>query len=410
MGKVLVTGATGFIGGELLRRLLRRDARPIICLVRAATPAEAARRGEETLAALLGRSVPRLAARVTWVHADVERPRLGLDEAAWQALAAEVEEAYHCAASTRFDLPHEEAWRTNVVGAQEVYALCEAAMAHGRFRRLHHVSTAYVSGKTPGVVDASFLPADDPANFRNTYEQTKAQAERFLRARMDRVPITVYRPSIVVGDSRTGRTTSWNVVYYPMRLMAWGRLPFCSKGGSQLIDTVPVDYVVDGMLALGKRDDTAGQTFHLTAGDDAITVDDVVRHTYDGMSRRAGREVAVGTRTLDPLPWAVLTGALRVFGSEKVRKALDGFGVYVGYTRCETSFGTTRERALLAEAGVSLLDPEVFFAKCVDYALQENFGKPLPRRAAARTSVVERLKTGVQALAPSPVPVPVVAR
>src|SRR5687768_4964168 len=86
MRKILLTGATGFIGGELLRRLLRRDARSIVCLVRAESDEDAQARGASTLAALLGRSVPRLAARITWVRGDVERPRLGLDDATWESL------------------------------------------------------------------------------------------------------------------------------------------------------------------------------------------------------------------------------------------------------------------------------------------------------------------------------------
>lgn len=388
--KVLLTGATGFIGGELLRRLLRRDARPVVCLVRATSAADAARRGAETLSTLFGHAVPaRLAARVEWVAADVERPRLGLDEAAWSALAGSIEEAYHCAASTRFDLPHEEAYRINVRGVEEVYALIAAASARGGFRRLHHVSTAYASGKAPGEVEAGHLPEDAAENFRNSYERTKAQAERFLRARMDQVPITVYRPSIVVGDSRTGKTTSWNVVYYPMRLMAWGRLPFVSCGGRALVDVVPVDFVVDSILALGARDDSRGQTFHLTAGEDAITVQDVVDQTYAGLSRRVGREVRAETTLLGPLAWSLLTAALRLVGSEQTRRALDGFEVYVGYTRCDSSFSAARERALLAEAGVALPDPRQFFPTIVDRALAENFGKPRRRPAPvpARTAV-----------------------
>lgn len=383
--KVLITGATGFIGGELLKRMVKRETRSIVCLVRAKSPAEAAARGESTLEALFGRAAPkRLAARIEWVAGDVERPRLGLDDASWAALATDLEEVYHCAASTSFDQTYEDALRINVVGVHGIVELVEAAVAlgHGRFRRLHHVSTAYVAGKTPGDVEAGHLPEDEPSLFRNTYERTKAQAERYLRARMDRLPITVYRPSIVVGDSRTGKTTSWNVVYYPMRLMAWGRLPFASHGGRALLDVVPVDHVVESMLALGRREDSVGQTYHLTAGEDALTVQDVIDHTYAGMSRRRGREVEVGTQALGPLAWALLTSAFRLFGSAKTRKALAGFDVYVDYTRCDTSFSTMRERALLAEEGVGAPEPQEFFPRVVDYALAENFGKPLPARTA----------------------------
>src|SRR5688500_19695894 len=110
------------------------------------------------------------------------------------------------------------------------------------------------------------------------------------------------------------------------------------------------------------------------------------------MSRRACHDVPIGTRSLEPLAWGLLCATMRLFGSEKVRKALDGFSVYVDYTRCDTSFAVSRERALLAAEGVPFPDSEVFFAKCVDYALAENFGKPLPKRAKARASVIERIE------------------
>jgi long-chain acyl-CoA synthetase len=409
MSKVLITGATGFIGGELLKRMIKRETRAIVCLVRAKSPAEAAARGETVLEGVFGRAAPkRLAARIEWVAGDVERPRLGLDEATWAGLAADLEEVYHCAASTSFDQTYEDARRINFVGVQGIVELVEAAVAlgGGRFRRLHHVSTAYVAGKTPGDVEAGFLPEDDASLFRNTYERTKAQAERYLRERMDRLPVTIYRPSIVVGDSRSGKTSSWNVVYYPMRLMAWGRLPFASHGGRSLLDVVPVDHVVESILALGRREDTRGETYHLTAGEDALTVQDVIDHTYAGLSRRRGREVEVGTTALGPLAWSLLTSALRLFGSAKTRKALDGFDVYVDYTRCETSFSTLRERALLASEGVASPEPQEFFPRIVDYALAENFGKPLPARTAPAKDTVRSVPRPTFTL----VPVPVMAR
>jgi nucleoside-diphosphate-sugar epimerase len=158
-----------------------------------------------------------------------------------------------------------------------------------------------------------------------------------------------------------------------MRLMAWGRLPFASHGGRSLLDVVPVDHVVESILALGRREDTRGETYHLTAGEDALTVQDVIDHTYAGLSRRRGREVEVGTTALG---------------------------------RCETSFSTLRERALLASEGVASPEPQEFFPRIVDYALAENFGKPLPARTAPAKDTVRSVPRPTFTL----VPVPVMAR
>jgi len=395
--KILLTGATGFIGGELLRRLVKQDprakARPIVCLVRAPSEAEAAQRGRDTLRTLFGRDAERVAARVSWVRADIEQPHLGIADDRRAALAAEVQEVFHCAASTSFDLGLEEARKVNVVGVEGILELCEAAKAHGGFARLHHVSTAYTAGKAPGLVDAADLPADEPTLFRNNYERTKAEAERLLRSAMARLPISIYRPSIVVGDSTSGRTTSWNVCYYPMRLMAWGRLPWVSCGGKSLLDVVPVDYVVDGMLALSRRTDTVGGTFHLASGQDAITVHDVVRETHAGMERRAGESLRLETRTLGPLLWFLLTAFFRLFGSKLVKRNLESFRIYVDYTRVDTVFDTRRERALLAECGVAFPSPKDSFPRAVDYALARNFGRPWPKKAASKSPVRELVES-----------------
>ena len=284
MTKVFLTGATGFVGGELLRRLVR-DGRAVVCLVRGGSPLEARQRGRDTERAL---RLPD-SARVEWLAGDMEREGLGLAPSTVERLCAEVSEVVHCAASTRFDLPLEEAIATNVEGARRVGELAQAIHAQGGLRRLLHVSTAYASGRVRGSVSAEHLPADDPAAFRNNYERTKAMAERVLRAQaaQARLPLTIVRPSIVVGDSRTGWTSNWNVLYFPMRLVAWRKTPFLSCGRTALLDCVPVDYVAEATLKLLGRADAAGGTYHLTAGPDATDVREVFRLTCEELRRRS---------------------------------------------------------------------------------------------------------------------------
>ncbi|MBL4850295.1 MAG: SDR family oxidoreductase, partial [Planctomycetes bacterium] len=286
----LLTGATGFVGAQVLLRLLKSQPHRVVCLVRAESPAHAARRGRDTLQTIFGLRARRYANRVDWIPADLEQESLGLSERTFRELALETEEIFHCAASTSFELSYADAKAINVTGLKRVYALAEAAQKTGNFRRLNHVSTAYVTGEEQGTLSADFLPGPE-GSFRNTYEETKAEAERFLRDE-GRVPYCVFRPSIVVGDSLSGQTTNWNVVYYPMRLMADGKLPFVPSIGPALVDCVPVDWVADAMVALARRDDVTGRTFNLTAGSQALTVSDVVEHTYAGLARRDARRRA----------------------------------------------------------------------------------------------------------------------
>jgi len=383
---ILLTGGTGFVGGQVLLRLLESHHDPVICLVRADSQAHAEERGRKTLDTIFGLRARRYAARVRWIPADLEQERLGLSPIAFTALSRRITDIYHCAASTDFDLSYEVAKAINVVGLQRVFALAEAAQKTGNFRRLNHVSTAYVTGEEQGTLDATFLPGPD-GKFRNTYEETKAEAERFLRAQ-DKVPYCVFRPSIVTGDSTTGRTTNWNVVYYPMRLMADGKLPYVPSFGPALCDCVPVDWVADAIVALGHRDDVTGRTFNLTAGEQALSVQDVVDHTYAGLARRQGkREVEVRTKTLGRFAWALVSRWVR-WRHPSAGKFLDRFAVYEPYTRVACVMDNSEELRLLAEEGVRCPPAQATFARVVDYALKANFGREqrTPTRAALAAS------------------------
>ena len=121
-GAILVTGATGFVGGALLPELLAASDRQLICLVRADSDHHASQRGHEII------DHP----RVRWIRADVEERQLGLSDGAWGELASVVTEVFHCAASTRFDLPLDEAQRINVDGTSHLLELAMAANLHRR--------------------------------------------------------------------------------------------------------------------------------------------------------------------------------------------------------------------------------------------------------------------------------------
>src|SRR5207249_2624688 len=129
--------------------------------------------------------------------------------------AGNVSEIYHSAACTRFDQKLEQARRINLKGTENVLNFARRARQSGNFMRLHHVSTAYIAGNRTGVIKEDDL--DYGQDFFNTYEQSKYETELMLERARAEVPITIYRPSIIVGDSRTGRTLHFFVLYEPMK-------------------------------------------------------------------------------------------------------------------------------------------------------------------------------------------------
>ncbi len=283
MGAVLMTGATGFVGMELLRRFIERGDRRIHALVRAADDEAAAERLP---------AHPRLSA----VAGDIEQPGLGLSEENRERLAQDVTTVVHCAASVSFDLSLEESRRVNVDGTRNVVDFAQRCR---RLERLTYVSTAYVAGEPRGLFREDQL--DVGQRFRNTYERSKFEAERMIRSEAAGLPLQILRPSIVVGDSRTGRTSSFNVLYGPLKALARGRIPAIPARRSSPVDIVPVDYVAD--RAYGLVTDGPDGTFHLVAGRNATTVGRLLELASGHLRRPAPTVLPPGLYRRVAHPW-----------------------------------------------------------------------------------------------------------
>ncbi len=159
-------------------------------------------------------------------------------------------------------------------------------------RRMTYVSTAYVAGDRRGRAHETEL--DVGQGFRNAYEQSKLEAERRVWSRRERLPVTVVRPSIVVGERGTGWTTSFNVVYGPLRAFANGTYPVLPGRRDAALDIVTVDHVADAILALAASPAAAGGTYHVVGGERATTLGDLARLASRRFDRRAPRLVPPG--------------------------------------------------------------------------------------------------------------------
>src|SRR4051794_13249374 len=250
----LVTGFPGFIGRRLVRRLVGDGAR-VVALV------------EPRMADKAREIAPD---GVEVVEGDITERHLGLDDATWERLTGEVTHVFHLAAVYDLAVPAEIAQRVNVDGTGNVLELCRAA---GSLERLAYVSTAYVAGKRTGTIYEHELVMGQ--DFKNHYESTKFQAEVWVRELMDRVPTTILRPAIVVGDSQTGETEKFDGPYFILRTIAamerFGR-PVRQFGRAEAtFNVVPVDYVVAAISAAATAPETAGETLHLVDVDPLST-------------------------------------------------------------------------------------------------------------------------------------------
>ncbi|WP_052665402.1 SDR family oxidoreductase [Nitriliruptor alkaliphilus] len=341
---VLFTGFPGFLGTELLPRVLRRDADArAVCLVQPAFLDLAEHRVEE----LVGRDAS-LAGRIELVVGDITRPDLGLGDAHGD-LTARTTEVFHLAAVYDLEVARDVGMRVNVDGTRHVVDFCRACPD---LERLQYVSTCYVSGRWPGIFRETDLVRGQ--SFNNFYEETKYLAEVIVaEAIEDGLPATIYRPSVVGGDSATGATQKFDGPYFILRWLlkqpGVAVMPTVGDPDGYRFNVVPRDFVVDAIDALAARPDTAGATYAL-ADPEPYTI----RQLIELFGEVTGKRLVTV-----PLPMGVAKGALR-----HVPGLQDLMGLppaSVDYFSHPTHYLTEVADAALAEEGVHRPDRETWF-------------------------------------------------
>jgi long-chain acyl-CoA synthetase len=354
-GCVLLTGATGFLGMEVLTRLIEReDDVSVIALVRAADREQARDRLDRVLARLYD-DPPALDGRLLALPGDVALDDAGLSAADRRTICASATAVAHCAASITFDLPAEEAFNINALGTAR---LLDLAAGCPRLERFVHVSTAYVAGDTRGTFAETDL--DGGQGFRNSYEWSKFSAERLVEQAAVSLPTVVARPSIIVGDRSSGWTPAFNVIYWPLRAFArgllGGELPVDPDG---IVDVVPVDYVADALIHLLEHTEIDGR-LNLVAGEHASTNAQLIELACNWFGR----------------PPPPLVRDARLQDADEGR-------VYLPYFDVASRFDDRRARASLAAVGISSSPLPEFFPAIMGYAERARWGKRHTTREAA---------------------------
>jgi thioester reductase-like protein len=318
---MLLTGFPGFLAGRLVPRLLAEDDEArIVALVEPRMVQRARAMAPDGVDVQPG---------------DITDARLGLDDRTYERLTGEVSAVFHLAAVYDLAVGADLAERVNVQGTQNVVDFCRRCP---NLERHHYISTAYVAGVRSGVVLERELA--EGQDFKNFYESTKFAAEVVVRASMDDVPTTIYRPAIVVGDSQTGETQKFDGPYYLLRSMK-GPGPVLQIGrGDAPFNVVPVDFVVDA-IAAGARDASAtGHTLHLVDPEPVSSTE---------LARLLAREYR-GKEPSLRIPPAVVDRSLRF---RAVRKAFGGTPRQsIVYLNHPVHFDTTQASEILGRNGL----------------------------------------------------------
>jgi nucleoside-diphosphate-sugar epimerase len=290
--------------------------------------------------------------RVELAVGDTSDMDFGMSGRSFLELARRVDVVHHCAFASYAGVRRDVAERVNVAGTAEVLELCEASE---RGCRLVLWSTATVSGKLPGRIAEGELTR--PPSFPSVVEETRFRAEQMVREAMDHVPTTVLRPSIIVGDSRTGEIDRIEGPYLLILLMLSSpvdlRVPLPGRGDVPL-NLVPIDYVVDAGYAISRDPRAIGRTFHVVDENPPSA-----RRVFELIAEATGRPGPVGS-----LPSQLATALLRTPGLERFshipRTFLEQLATAVTYDAHNT-------RELLSGTGIECPKAASYLTVMVDY-------------------------------------------
>lgn len=364
-----VTGATGAVGSALVPLLLEDSETQIKLLIRADSSENLTARLESLFGfwAVAPENADFLE-RVQALRGDATAPRFGLDEAAYDELCADCTHIVHAAGNVRMNLPLEKARLSAVSSAQNIV---EFARACPLLKKVEFVSTVGVGGRLP-LVPEDWLT--EPRAFHNTYEQAKAEAEDYIQGEVARgLPLTVHRPSMVVGDSQSGKIIHFQIFYHLCEFLSGRKtLGLLPRLGMVRLDTVPVDFVARVIAWSISQADLAGRILHLCAGPEHAP-------SLTELRERVRQRFAAYGLTTPPrmsLPPQIFTGVLGLathFMDEEKRRAVGTLPVFVDYLASDQHFENSTTALLLEAAKIALPRWDAYINTVLDAYLSTKY-------------------------------------
>lgn len=275
---VLITGVPNFVAVQIAWKIVETEPETqITMLVRR----DLVERAERVLQTRVG-----VRARVSILVGDIVAPDLGLRLIDTEILQKKITDIYHLASIYHLGIDKAHAYEVNVLGTRHVLAFAKKCNA---LVRLNHFSTSFVSGDREGVILEREL--DRGQHFRNTFERTKFAAEIEIRRAQRELPISIFRPSLVVGDSKSGVIDRMDGPYFFIQMIVLNptRLPIPLPSTSRYpLNVVPIDFVAEAAHALSLNPETVGKTFHLV-DPNPLTAPDVFKLVAEHAKRISPR-------------------------------------------------------------------------------------------------------------------------
>ena len=355
-----VTGATGFIGKRLVTELLRRRGSIVYFLIR--------RQSLDKVPALLDywqlsgahqRAIP--------ICGDLREPQLGISESDIELLSKKIEHFFHLAAVYDLTAEAKDQIAVNVEGTRRTVAFANAIEA----QHLHHISSIVAAGLYQGVFREDMF--EEAERLDHPYFSTKHESEKIVRNEA-KIPFRIYRPGIVIGDSKTGITDKADGPYYfftliqRLRQMLPPWLPMIGIEGGRL-NIVPVDYVVEALAYIAHLPKLDGRCFHLT-DPEPMRVGDIL-NTFAKAAHAPLMSLRINAALFDFIPESIKSVLMSLAPVRRIRNALlkdlglpDGIMQFINYP---TRFDNRNTTQALEGSGITCPRLENYADKIWDY-------------------------------------------
>lgn len=356
---IFLTGVTGTLGQDFIELLLKETSHRLILLARG----KKAQSAEERIRDILDKKglAGEVGKRIDVVDGDITSAKLGLTDAQIEKLKGSVQLFFHIAALTTLNGSEQDCFDINFEGTKNVLELIWILRNEGKLERFYYFSTAFVAGSKQTYESKEDELAVEPAH-ANFYEASKYAAEGKVREAMAKgLPVTIFRPSIVVGDSQTGKVNDFNVIYPFLRLFAHGALTTLAADLDNSFNIVPIDFVVKAAKEIAFHEDSVGKTYHLVTPNQPT-----IRQLMDVTYKEYPNTPKINVVSTDEFKVEDL--------GEEEKMVYDILDPYLGYLNDHLTFDYTNTKAALEGTDLSLPNTdEEFLKRLLKYAVDTGY-------------------------------------
>jgi thioester reductase-like protein len=361
---IFFTGFPGFIGKRLVEKILVNQPESFIYLLVEPRFVSSANEALEKM----GEKIINIASRTSVIAGDISKSNFGLEEVLYNELIQKVNTIFHLAAIYNLAVKKEISYLVNVQGTINILDFAEKCTS---LERLNYFSTCYVAGRREGVIKEDDLT--DAYGFKNYYEETKHYAEVEVRKRMQKIPTTIIRPGIVIGDSETGEIDKFDGPYYIFALLArlekQGRIkknfPFVRFGKNEVkFFLVPVNFLINAVEYISRQKEGIGRTFQVV-DPNPLTFKEFYDLTADAFGLKRPK-LRIPLWLIKPLIW--FPWLLR-----KMKMIPEIFP----YTGCDAIYDSTNTQGILKTSNITVPEIRKYFPVLVNFVRNHLDVKPV---------------------------------